>query len=41
LLLSSSDTGHYVHEADLLENSALEYAFLIDAFQKKHLSNAK
>ncbi|DBB12992.1 TPA: hypothetical protein ACH3X3_005734 [Trebouxia sp. C0006] len=41
LLLSSSDTGHYAHEADLLENSALEYAFLIDAFQKKHHINAK
>jgi protease II len=41
LLLSTSDTGHYAHEADLLENSALEYAFLIDAFQKKHHTNAK
>ena len=40
LLLSSSDTGHHAHEADLLENTALEYAFLIDAFQTKHHTNA-
>ena len=35
LLLSSSNAGHFAHEADLLESSALEYAFLLDSFQQK------
>ncbi len=34
LLLSSSDTGHFGHDADLLENTAMEYAFLSHALQR-------
>lgn len=34
LLLSSSVAGHFAHEADLLENSSLESAFLINALQQ-------
>ena len=34
LLLHTLDTGHFGHETDLLDNSVLEYSFLLDAFQK-------
>ncbi|KAL3150348.1 hypothetical protein ABBQ32_000191 [Trebouxia sp. C0010 RCD-2024] len=34
LLLHTLDTGHFAHESDLLENSVLEYSFLLDALHK-------
>ena len=34
MLLHTLDTGHFAHEADLLENSVQEYSFLLDAFEK-------
>lgn len=32
MLLSDADAGHFGHEADLLNKSALEYAFLLHAY---------
>ena len=34
LLLHTLDTGHFAHEADMLENCVLEYSFLLDALHK-------
>ena len=34
LLLSNSQGGHFSHDADLLNNAAMEYAFLLDALQQ-------
>lgn len=31
LLLSNANAGHFGHEADLVDNTALEYAFLLQA----------
>lgn len=35
LLLSSSNAGHFAHDADLVESCAREYAFLLGAFKRK------
>lgn len=32
MLLSGADGGHFSHEADLVNNTALEYAFLLKVF---------
>ena len=32
MLLSDSDAGHFGHEADLLNDTALEHAFLLKAW---------
>lgn len=32
VLLTSDTGGHFSHEADLLDNAATEYAFLMNAF---------
>ena len=34
LLLSGLQGGHFAHDADLLENAAMQYAFLLDALQR-------
>ena len=34
LLLSNSHLGHFGHEADLIESSAVEYAFLLTALKR-------